>query len=305
MDHVERVEGDRGGDQADGFVGVEELGGGEGAHDPAGEQPDAGDDEGAAGDEEGDDGGVGAAGLVVVADRVGERRPGELEAADEDVDRLRELDRQRVEAGLGEADGADDDDAVDEVEQVERDLGRHRRQAEAQQPPQQGGVEAQREAAPLQDDQAEDEGGAGRVAAEQEAAGALAGADHEDDGHRDRREDVEDRGDEVGAGALLEPEQGEQELEHRQHPEAADRDPRQLRPPGWSSSASEIGVGERQRDQGAEGGEPEEAGEGAGDDPRRGPRRPCSRSAAAASIRPKRTMMLAETTPANITSAAP
>ena len=115
--HVEGVEGDAGGDQADRFVGVEELRRGEGADDPAREQPHAGDDEGAAGDEPGDDRGVGAARLVVVADRVGERRPGELEAADEDVDRLGELDRERVEAGLGEADGADDDDPVDEVEQ--------------------------------------------------------------------------------------------------------------------------------------------------------------------------------------------
>ena len=40
---------------------------------------------------------------------------------------------------------------------------------------------------------------------------------------------LSDRGDEVGPGPLLEPEQGEQELEHRQHPEAADRDPRQVR----------------------------------------------------------------------------
>ena len=137
------------------FVGAEELGRGEGADDPAREQPHAGDDEGAAGDEPGDDGGVGAARLVVVADRVGERRPGELEAADEHVDPLGELDRERVEAGLGEAGGADDDDPVDEVEQVERELGRHRRQAEAHQPPQQRPVEAQREAAPVDEDQAE------------------------------------------------------------------------------------------------------------------------------------------------------
>ncbi len=141
-DHVERVEGDAGGEQADRFVGVEELRRGEGADDPAREQPHAGDDEGAAGDEPGDDGGVGAARLVVVADRVGERRPGELEAADENVDALGELDRERVEAGLGEAGGADDDDPVDEVERVERELGRHRRQAEAQQPPQQRAVDA-------------------------------------------------------------------------------------------------------------------------------------------------------------------
>ena len=42
-----------------------------------------------------------------------------LEAADEDVDPLGELDRQRVEAGLGEPERAGDDDPVDEVERVD------------------------------------------------------------------------------------------------------------------------------------------------------------------------------------------
>ena len=51
---VEGVEGDAGGDQADRLVGAEELGRGEGADDPAREQPHPGDDEGAAGDEPGD-----------------------------------------------------------------------------------------------------------------------------------------------------------------------------------------------------------------------------------------------------------
>ena len=104
-DHVEGVEGDAGGDQADRLVGAEELGRGEGANDPAREQPHAGDDEGAAGGEQVTTDGVGAAGFAVVADRVGQRRPGELEAADEDVDALGELDRERVEARLGEAGG--------------------------------------------------------------------------------------------------------------------------------------------------------------------------------------------------------
>ena len=77
----------------------------------------------------------------------------------------------------------------------------------------------------MDEDQAEDEDGAARVAADQQAARALALADDEDDGQPDRRQHVEDRRHEEGAGALLEPEQGEQELHHRQHPEAADRDP--------------------------------------------------------------------------------
>ena len=67
----------------------------------------------------------------------------EVEQMDEDVDALGELDPERVEAGLREAGHVDDDQPVDEVESVERELGRHRRQAEARQPPQQRQLEAQ------------------------------------------------------------------------------------------------------------------------------------------------------------------
>ena len=77
-----------------------------------------GDCEGADGDEPGDDHRVGTTRLVVVGDRVGERRPGELEALDEDVHRLGELDRERVEAGVGEAREAHEQHPVDEVQRV-------------------------------------------------------------------------------------------------------------------------------------------------------------------------------------------
>ena len=99
----------------------------------------------------------------------------------------------------------------------------------------------------MDEDQAEDEGRAAGVAADQQPAGALAGADDEDDGQPDRGEDVEDRRREVGAGALLEPKEGQQVFEHRQHPEAADRDPPEVgrgapsSAVGRLSSASEIG----------------------------------------------------------------
>src|SRR5680860_1374055 len=241
---------------------------GEGSHDPAREQPHAGDDEGAAGDEPGDDRGVDPARLAVVADRIRERRPGQLEAADQHVDRLGELDRQRVEAGLGEPDRADDDDPVDEVEQVERELGRHRRQAEAGHPPQQRGVDPEREPAPVDDDQAEHEDGAAEIAAEQQTASPLALADDQDHGQRDRRQHVGDRHREEGAGALLEPEQGEQVLVQSGHPEAADRDPGQVRS-GPVEQRFGDRPGERQRDQRRRGREPEERREGGRDDPRR------------------------------------
>ena len=76
---------------------------------------------------------------------------------------------------------------VDEVEQVEADLGGHRRQAEAEQPAQQRPVDPQGEAPALGEDHRDDEDGAGHVGAEQEAAGPVPHPDDEDDGQRDRR----------------------------------------------------------------------------------------------------------------------
>ena len=150
QDQVERVERDPGREQADRLVGLEELGRREqpstiqraSSHRPTTHER-------AHGGEPGDDQAVGAARLVVVGDRVGERRPGELEAAHEHVDSLGELDRERVQPRLGEAGEAHDQDPVDEVERVERELGRHRRQPEAHHPAQQGEVGHEREPAPL------------------------------------------------------------------------------------------------------------------------------------------------------------
>ena len=288
------------------FVGVEELRRGEGAHDPAREQPHAGDDEGAAGDEEGDDGGVGAPGLVVVADRVGERRPGELEAADEDVDRLRELDRQRVEAGLGEPGGADDDHPVDEVEQVERDLGRHRRQAEAQQAPQQLAVEAQREAAALRADQSR----ARRRRRSRSCRAAARGRPRRRRRRGRRSAPIVSRTLRIVVTKKARARSSSRNrVSMYSNIVSTQRPPIEIRARSVarvrSSSASEIGVGERQRDQGADRREPEEAGEGAGDDRARGPRRPCSRSAAAPRSGRAGRRCWRRRRPANITSAAP
>jgi len=159
--------------------------------------------------------------LVVVADRIGERRPGELETADEDVDRLRELDRQRIEARLGESERAGDDQPVGEVEQVEADLGGHRRRPKRRQAAQQRGLDPQGEAAALLEDHHDDEDRADQVRAEQQAACPVPHPDDEHDGQGDRRQDVGDRGEEVGAGALVEAIERQQVFEHRRHPEAA------------------------------------------------------------------------------------
>ena len=149
LHEVQRVQRHPRREQADRLVGVEELGRREQAHDPARQQPHADDRERAHRHEPGDDQRVRAPRLVVVADRVGERRPRELEPPHEHVDRLRELDRQRVQPRLGEPGEAHDDDPVDEVERVQRQLRRHRREPEADHAAQQRPVGDQRQSVAL------------------------------------------------------------------------------------------------------------------------------------------------------------
>jgi hypothetical protein len=150
-------------------------------------QPHRGDRKGASRGKQSDDDRVGAAGLVVVADRVGERRPGELEAADEDVHPLAELDRERVETRLGQPGGADEDDPVDEVERVEGELRGHSRQAEPHQPAEQA-LPASEPAALVQ--HPDHEHGTGPEGAEQDAARLLALDDDQPDRERNRHQDV-------------------------------------------------------------------------------------------------------------------
>jgi hypothetical protein len=130
-------------------VGVEELGGREQLDDPAREQPQAGDAEGADRGEPGQDQAVGATRLLVIGDRVGERRKRELEPPCDHGHSLGELDGERVEARLGKAREPCDQNPVDEVQRVERELGRHRRQAEAHHSAQDGPVGDEGEPAAL------------------------------------------------------------------------------------------------------------------------------------------------------------
>ena len=58
---------------------------------------------------------------------------------------------------------------------------------------------------------------------------ALALPHHEPDRHRDGDQDVGDGEEEVGPGPLVDPVERRQELEHREDPEAEDRDPHQAR----------------------------------------------------------------------------
>ena len=97
------------------------------------------------------------------------------------------------------------------------------------------------EAPPLGDHQAREEDGARAVLAPEQAAGALVLPHHQPDRHRDRHQDVGDGEDEVGLGPLVEPEERGQELEHREDPEAEDRDPHQVRRPSVRAAACESG----------------------------------------------------------------
>ena len=147
--HEERVEGDAGRDQRHRLVGRRRT-----RARPARARPSAPPATARARrrreqQEVGDDERVRAPRLVVVADRVGKRRPGEVEGAHHHRHDLAELDRQRVEARLRQPDEAHQHDAVDEVERVERQLGGHRRQAEAQHRAQQRRDRAQRQSPPV------------------------------------------------------------------------------------------------------------------------------------------------------------
>ena len=179
------------------------------------------------GGEPGEDRRVHPAGLVVVADRIGERRPGELQPAHEHLHPLGELDGERVQADLGEADRAGDDDAVDEVERVERELGRHRRQPEAEHAPQEGAVGDQREPAALAPQHPHRDRGSGPVGPEEDAARPLPLDHDQEHRERDRDQDVDDGDAEVGLRPLVEAQQGERVLVERLGPQAEDREARQ------------------------------------------------------------------------------
>ena len=190
---VERVERGAGGERADDLVRLEEALVGQKADEPRREQPQADHRERDHGDEPRDDQGVGAPRLVVVGDRVRERRPRQVEAADQDLHPVRELDRERIQARLGEAGKADDDDPVEEGERVERQLGRHRRQPEAEHPAKERHLEAKREPLALDPQAARQEEDAGPEAAEEDRRGAEVRPHHERDRDRDRHQHLGDR----------------------------------------------------------------------------------------------------------------
>ena len=100
-----------------------------------------------AGDEQqvGEHVGVRALGGAVVPDRVGERRPRELERGHQEDDHRGDPDGERVDADLGLALEAVDEEAVDQVDRPERERGRDERQPEAVHRPQQTAVELEAE----------------------------------------------------------------------------------------------------------------------------------------------------------------
>ena len=129
-------------------------------------------------------------------------------------------------------------------------------------------VGRQRQPAALDPEPPGEEGGPGAEAAEQDPGRAPVGDDDEPDGDRDRRQHVCHRQHQVGAGALVEAQQRQHVLPQRQHPEAEDRQPREL---GVGAVEQRLGdrAGEREGDQGARGRGPEQRRERGRDDPPR------------------------------------
>ncbi len=89
--------------------------------------------------------GVGALGGVVVADRVGERRPGELERGHQEDDHRRDLHGERVDADLALPPVGVDEEPVDQVDRPEREGRGHERQPEPVHRSEQPAVELQPE----------------------------------------------------------------------------------------------------------------------------------------------------------------
>ena len=192
-------------------VRLVERGRGEEAHQPAAEQDDGGDDEAGGQDVIGGDPGVQALGLRIVGDRVGQRRPRVLEAAHGDDHHRRELDRQRVEAGLPRPLGVQEIGAVHDVERIGRPLRRdgghaeleHRpqRRPRAARQPQHADPPSQR---PPQTQQHERRR---PVVAEQIPARAAVAHHYEHDRQRDGEHDVAARGQQVRPAPLVDAQQ--------------------------------------------------------------------------------------------------
>ena len=125
-------------------------------------------------------------------------------------------------------------------ERVERDLGRHRRQAEADHPPQQLAVghaaTSRRRSAKIEPEHERDARRGSCRAAGPRAPSSKPTTSSTVSGIAS--EDVADREREVRLRPLVEPEQGDQVLVERQHPEAADRDPDQVGSSARRSSRS-------------------------------------------------------------------
>ena len=119
----------------------------------------------------------------------------------------------------------------------------------------------QREAVSLCDHKADQEEGARPVLAPEQAAGALVLPDDEPHRDGDGDQDIRDGEGEVGLGALVDPEERGQELEHREDPEPEDRDPHQVRVGVVEQQLGER-LGERKGDRQADRRRPEERREG-------------------------------------------
>ena len=164
-------------------------------------------------------GAVDAPGLLVVLDRVRERRPGELERRHHQRDRRADAHAEREHADGRLRREREQEQAVRQVEPPEREARGHERQAEAEHRAEHRPVEvAVQHLAAVDGDHRERDRGA-RVAAGDEPERLVRERDHEHGRERDRDRDVDDRDREVARRALLDAVEADRRLVHEADPE--------------------------------------------------------------------------------------
>ena len=166
-----------------------------------------------------EDGAVHAPGLLVVVDRVRERRPRELERRHHERDRRPDAHAEREHADGCLRREREQEQAVRQVEPPQREARGNERKAEAEHRAQHRPVEVavQDVTAVERDDRERDRGA--RVASGDQPERLVRQADHERGRERDRDRHVDDGDREVARRALLDAVQADRRLVHEADPE--------------------------------------------------------------------------------------
>ena len=151
-----------------------------------------------------------------------------MEPADQDLHPVGEFDRDRVQPHGRRAGQAEDDDPVDPVQGVEGQLGRHRRQPEADHAPEQPAVDPEAEPSPLDPQPPEHEDDAGAEVAEQDRLGTQIGPHQQGDRDRDRDHHRRHGEAEVLAGPFVQPQERQRVLPKGELPKPHDHQAREV-----------------------------------------------------------------------------